>query len=210
MAWNWLSNRIPGYQLIAERLRLGFIEKDEHKDLLNAHRGFKLFENGTSKKIKCILTGMTALQEHVFIFEYAYTVSTGKSSHTYTQHVYSVNLLQPITSFRLKPQNILHNIGKWFGMQDIDFTSYEGFNKNYLLQSNQETEIRQLFSDQVLGFLNYEQKWCIESSGTQIIYYKFGKRMNEEMVEPFIQVAGTLHALLVGKKAIEDLSKIFR
>ena len=119
MAWNWLSDRTPGYQAIAARLNLAFTEKDTDKVVLASHKGFNLFSQGGSKKIKYLLQGWTAQQEPLSIFEYSYTVSTGKSAQTYIQHVYSVALLQPLPLFRLKPQHFFHSIGKWFGMQDI-------------------------------------------------------------------------------------------
>ncbi len=208
MAWNWLSDRTPGYQAIADRLNLEFAEKDTDKAALASHKGFNLFSQGGSKKIKYLLQGWTAHQEPLSIFEYSYTVSTGKTTSTYTQHVYSVSLKQPLPPFRLKPQHIFHQIGKWFGMQDIEFAAYPEFNKLYLVKGADEQQIRSLFSDAFLGFLNYEQEWCIECIGTKVIYYKFSKRMNEELVEPFIQVARSLHDLLAAGKSIDDLTEL--
>ena len=93
-------------------------------------------------------------------------------------------------------------------MQDIEFAAYPEFNKLYLVKGADEQQIRSLFSDAFLGFLNYEQEWCIECIGTKVIYYKFSKRMNEELVEPFIQVAGSLHDLLAAGKSIDDLTEL--
>src|SRR4029077_13545783 len=65
-------------------------------------------------------------------FDYIYTVSSGKSSHTYRQTVYfrySKELALP--HFVMVPEKWYHRIGTYFGMQDIDFVQYPTFSKNY-------------------------------------------------------------------------------
>ena len=204
MAWNWLSDRVPGYKTIAQRLGMQFFEQDVNKLVFTNHKSFQLFRLGMARKVRFILEGCTNQDEPLRVFEYNYTISTGKSSHTYIQHVYSVNLFKPIPSFVIKPQNFFHEIGKWFGMQDIEFNAYTEFNKNYLVKSKEEQAFRSFFNDQILGFLSYETGWMIECNGDQIIYYKPAKRMNEEMIEPFVQVASTMHDLLVGRETIRS------
>lgn len=203
MSWNIFSDRAPGYQAIAEKLSLPFVAEDKDKSLLNQHKTFKLFQRGISNKIKFILYGNTPLSESFQAFEYQYTISTGKSSATIHQNVFSVTLSMPLPSFILRPEGLFQKIGKWFGLKDINFEQYPEFSDHYLLKAIREEAIRTLFNDQILGFLNYELGWWIECNGSRIIYYKNGKRMNEEMVEPFMQVAQTMHGLLVGKQEIE-------
>jgi len=204
MAWNWLSDRKPGYENIAEKLEMQYQEKDQNKEVFTAHKMFKLFRIGNSKKVKHILYGNLESKEPIFIFEYAYTVSTGKSSHTVTQHVLSVGLRKELPAFSLRPENIFHKIGEWLGFNDIDFDAYPQFSSQYRLKSTNEPQIRTLFNESVLGFLSYEKGWWIECNGQIIIYFKYSKRMQEEMVEPFIEVASTLHMILTGFKKIDN------
>ncbi|MDZ4709008.1 MAG: hypothetical protein SH818_11465 [Saprospiraceae bacterium] len=204
MAWNWLSDRNPGYQKIAEKLGMLYQEKDLNKEILSAHKVFKLFSMGGSKKVRYILSGNLESKEPAFIFEYSYVVSTGKSSHTYFQHVLSVRLARNLPPFTLRPENFFHKIGEWLGFKDIDFEAYPQFSDAYRLKSNNENKVRNLFNEFLLGFLSYEKGWWIECNGNNIIYFKFAKRMNQEMVEPFIEVASTLHLLLTGFKKLDN------
>lgn len=206
--WNWLSNRVPGYQKIAERLKMAFYEKDDNKSLLQSHKPFKLFKIGSGRKIKYILIGQTCKSDRAYLFEYNYTVSTGKSSATYIQHVYSVELNKHIPSFVIKPQNALHSIGKWFGMQDIEFERYDQFNKNYLVKAENQVLLEKFMNRDFLGFLSYETGWSIESIGNKIIFYKASKRMNEEMVEPFYQAANTMFNVLMKYTTLEKMDSI--
>lgn len=206
--WSWLSNRAPGYQKIADRLKLNYTENDDKKSLLALHKGFKLFKIGNSKKIKHILECNTRLKDQTYLFEYSYTVSTGKSTSVIIQHVYSVFSPKAFPLFIIKPQNFLDDIGKWFGMQDIDFEAYPAFNKNYIVKAQNPPVFEKFMSPDVLGFLSYEKGWCVESTGNQIIIYKATKRMNEEMVEPFYQAASTLYYFFSGQKSLESMDSI--
>lgn len=206
--WSWLSNRAPGYQKIADRLKLNYTENDDKKSLLTLHKGFKLFKIGNSKKIKHILECNTRLKDQTYLFEYSYTVSTGKSTSVIIQHVYSVFSSKDFPLFFIKPQNFLDDIGKWFGMQDIDFEAYPAFNKNYIVKAQNPPVFEKFMSPDVLGFLSYEKGWCVESTGNQIIIYKATKRMNEEMVEPFYQAASTLYYFFSGQKSLESMDSI--
>jgi hypothetical protein len=206
--WSWLSNRAPGYQKIADRLRLNYIEKDEKKSLLTLHKGYKLFKIGSGKKIKHILKCPEGSKDQSFLFEYSYTVSTGKSTTVIQQHVYSVFPGKNVPVFFIKPQNFLDDIGKWFGMQDIDFESFPAFNKNYIVKAQNRAVLEKFMTQDVLGFLSYDKGWYIESLGNQIIIYKATKRMNEEMVEPFYQAASTLYQLLSGQKSLAGMDSV--
>lgn len=204
MAWNWLSDRNPGYQKIAEKLGMLYQEKDLNKEILNAHKVFKLFSTGGSRKVRYILSGNLESKEPALVFEYSYVVSTGKSSHTFFQHVLSVHLARNLPPFTLRPENFFHKIGEWLGFKDIDFETFPQFSESYRLKSNNEKQVRTVFNENVLGFLSYEKGWWIECNGNTIIYFKFGKRMNQELVEPFIEVASTLHLLLTGSKKLDN------
>ena len=208
MAWNIFSDRVPGYRAIADRLKMSFMEEDQDKLLLREHKAFKLFQRGAAKKIKYILYGNNKLNEPFQMFQYQFTVSTGKSAHTFRQHVYSVMVQEKLPCFTLRPENLFHRIGKWFGMKDINFSEYPEFSDQYLLKAAREDMVRMLFNDQILGFLSYEKGWWIECNNSRIIYYKYGKQMQEEIIEPFIQVTESMHTLLIGKRPIEALTDL--
>ncbi|HNR07670.1 MAG TPA: hypothetical protein PKM27_10180 [Saprospiraceae bacterium] len=202
MAWNWLSDRNPGYQKIAQRLGLDYEEKDQDKEILRAHKGYHLFKTGSNKKVKYILSGLLESKEPFRVFEYSFAVSTGKSTTVFTQHVLSVRLKKSLPPFTLRPENLFHKIGEWLGWKDIDFDAFPDFSKQYRLMSGKESSVRKVFNDHILGFLSFEKGWWVECDGPTIIYFKHSKRMNEEMVEPFIQVSQTMHYFLTGFKGI--------
>lgn len=71
-----------------------------------------------------------------------YAVSTGKSSTTYTR------MRAPFVNpegfrFTVYRMGIFSEIGKWFGMQDIEIGD-EAFDRDFILKSNQESKLREL------------------------------------------------------------------
>jgi len=75
-----------------------------------------------------------------------YTVSTGKSTITYTR-MRAPYLTADGFHFTVYRQGVFSTIGKWFGMQDVT-VGYEDFDRDFIIKGNDEEKLRQLFSNQ--------------------------------------------------------------
>lgn len=180
------KKRTEALALIANSLSFSFSkvgrEVTEHK-----HRNFQLFSKGRSRKIKNEMWGKRNGND-VSIFGYQYTEGHGKNSTTYKQTVVSMDCSKlKFPSFELKPENTLHKIGQIFGYQDIDFASFPTFSKKYLLRGADESEIRQLFTAQVIHFFESNQNLCIEAHDSTLIFYKPFKRCKPGEIVEFIE-----------------------
>ncbi len=74
-----------------------------------------------------------------------YTVSTGKSSVTYTR------IRAPYVNpdgfyFKIYRKGIFSDLGKMLGMQDIS-VGYPQFDEDFIIKSNDESKLRRLFSN---------------------------------------------------------------
>lgn len=74
-----------------------------------------------------------------------YTVSTGKSSTTFTR------MRAPYVNpdgfhFTIYRKGIFSDIAKWFGMQDVA-VGYEPFDQDFIIKGNSEMKLRQLFAN---------------------------------------------------------------
>ncbi len=74
-----------------------------------------------------------------------YTVNTGKSSVTYTR-VRAPFVNRDGLLFKIYYRGIFSDIGKFFGMQDIEI-GIEEFDKIFIIQGNNEDRIARLFSN---------------------------------------------------------------
>jgi len=83
-----------------------------------------------------------------------YTVSTGKSSTTYTR-MRAPFIDKEAFNFTIYKKGIFSDIGKAFGMQDIE-VGYDVFDESYIIKGNNEELVKKLFS-------NYKIRSLIES-----------------------------------------------
>jgi len=117
-----------------------------------------------------------------------YTVSTGKSSIVYTR------MRAPFVDpegfrFVVYRKGIFSDIGKWFGMQDIEIGD-EGFDADFILKSNQETKLRGLLGSAKIRELIDQQPQIYfavkDDEGA------FNSRFPEGVDELYFQVTGVI------------------
>jgi hypothetical protein len=75
-----------------------------------------------------------------------YTVSTGKSSVTYTR-MRAPYVNPDGFTFTVYRNGVFSDIGKWFGMQDVA-VGYPEFDGAFIVKGNDEQKLRRLFSNQ--------------------------------------------------------------
>lgn len=171
---------------VAQQLGLDFVEKDEwgHISLLE---GFSLFKRGGNKKIHNLISQRSALGElKVQIFDYQYTISTGKSMVTPRQTVFFVqSKALALPEFWMKPEHIFHKIGNWLGIRDINFEEHPVFSNQYHLRGEDENLVRNVFSEDVLHFFTIERNWCLEGVGYFFVLYQNSKLIKPEAIPDF-------------------------
>lgn len=156
---------------------------------------FTLFGEGHSKQIKNLMTGETNGVKAA-LFDYIYTVGSGKHQHT---HYQSVAYFEPrhlnIPSFSLRPENVMHKLISALGYQDIDFGHRPTFSSKYLLRGTDEQGIRNIFSDALLGFYEMSEGACTDGGGNQLFIFRPGFRTPPHEAQTFISWAESLQRL---------------
>lgn len=155
--------------------------------LINLLHDFQLCRKGIGRSIKHLLTKeFSDSGLKVYLFDYQYTVSTGKSSATYYQTVFYASAKDlGLPQFYLKPENLLHTIGAWLGKNDIDFDDFPDFSKSYHLTGEDEYLIRSTFTDQVIQYFERNPGWSVEGLNYFMIFYQERKRIAPEQMRFF-------------------------
>ncbi|QAT39873.1 hypothetical protein [Clostridium sp. JN-9] len=93
-----------------------------------------------------------------------YTTSTGKSSITYTRmRAPFVNLDN--FYFKIYKAGILSGLGKALGMEDINI-GHKEFDDNFVIKSNNEEKVKQLFSNAgIRSLIQAQSQFNLEISG---------------------------------------------
>ena len=74
-----------------------------------------------------------------------HTVSSGKNSTTYTR-IRAPYVSKNGFQFRIYREGFFSNIGKYFGMQDIE-VGFEGFDRDFIIQGNDPYKVELLFAN---------------------------------------------------------------
>ncbi len=74
-----------------------------------------------------------------------YTVSTGKSSCTYTR-MRAPYLNKDSFRFTIHRRGFFSDLGKWLGMQDVE-VGHAQFDRDFVIQGNNERKLKELFAN---------------------------------------------------------------
>ena len=161
-----------------------------------------LFTRGRSKQFRNIMSGSVG-GFRTFLFDYRYTVGSGRSSHTYNQTVaaYCKNGAQ-LPDFFLAGQGALHKLWDKVKHKDISFDSNPEFANRFMLQSADADRTRVVFTPSLLSYLETldgNRKVQLEGMGDTLIIYRGGKKAKPEMVKDFLDetaaIAGQFFSL---------------
>ena len=180
------KKRIEDLRKVAGELGFDFEPKGD-EPFLQSLRLFNLFAQGHSKALTNLMRGRTQDLE-VAIFEYRYVTGSGKHKHTWNHSVVSFRFVGTVLpGFSLRPENMGHKIGQWFGSQDIDFDTHPIFSKRYLLRGSDEAAIRGIFKKNVLDFYEGKTGLCTEGAGNTLLFYREGTRVKPEGIRAFME-----------------------
>lgn len=189
--------RTKALEQFAREKGLRFDAKD-HMGVRAYFGDMKLFRQGGHRHGRHVMERKTKMFEHNGVMDYYYTVSSGKSSKTYKQTVYfrvSEDMMLP--AFHIFPEKWYHRIGKWFGMQDIDFIAYPDFSKYYLLQGVQPDFIEKFFADdKLIGHFMKYQACSVEAVGKYFVMYEPDILVSLRKMNSFIRLGDRLFSLL--------------
>jgi hypothetical protein len=187
------ERRAEAMARVAAELKLVFTPEGD-ETVASEHAALHLFMQGRSKKIRNLMRG--AVRDlHVAVFDYQYTVGSGKHQHTWSQTVISFQIQgRNLPAFTMRPENVFHKLGSMMGYQDIDFEVSPVFSKKYLLRGPDDAAIRSIFTSRVLMFFESEPGLCVEADGRKLIVFRHSVRVKPELlresVEKSVQIAG--------------------
>lgn len=133
-----------------------------------------------------------------------YTVSTGKSSVTYTRmRAPFINMNN--FSFKIYKSGLFSDIGKAFGMQDIE-VGYEDFDRDYIIQGNDEGLVTKLFSNsKIRELITLQPRLRLEIKKSE---GAFGPAFPENESELYFLVTGVIKDIDLLKNLFELFSEV--
>jgi hypothetical protein len=183
--------------LTAVSMEIGFnYEGDKWNNQLQAPPlETELFDKGHSKEFRNIMTGSPA-GLRASLFDYKYTVGSGRYAHTYAQTVASyANERFSVPKFEMRPRGIWQKITDVFIGKNIDFESHPSFSRRYRLRGPDIEKTRVLFTPALLSFLESldpTKKWRLEGIGNTLLIYRSSKRVKPADFRTFLEETSSI------------------
>ncbi len=191
--------RTETFTELAESLGLIFYPQGDAK-LQGLVSRFDLFKQGRDRKHSNVLVGETD-EVRLAIFDYSYTVGSGKNASTYRQTVAAIVSPQlAIPSFTMRPEGFFDSIGGFLGFQDIDFDHHPEFSSSFLLKSEEEQRVREFFDIPILDYFAKHRGISVEAFADQMIFYRNNKRVKPDDVKQLLADAYEVYGLLVDRQ----------
>lgn len=180
------KQRMADLRAVADTLGFNYLGNDSSR---TAKVNTALFRRGSSRRFRNVMNGAYGSYQ-VSIYDYSYTVSSGKTSSTYTQTVAAFVQDRPLPLFELRPEGFLDRIAEAFVHRDIDFDTHPEFSKRFALRGEDERAIRTMFTPALLSFFEMsprERAWHIEGSGFTLLMYRTNLKVPPEEIRTFLE-----------------------
>ncbi len=211
-----LAERSAAFRQLAQERGMSFFEKDVF-GLVSQLQAFELFQLNRGSRwdrmgpITNVLRGQVG-DADVYLFDYVYVVSTGKSTHEVRQTVFFANDKSwYLPNFRLKPETWWHKVLQKIGVRaDIDFPDSPNFSNRFWLTGEFEDIIRKKFGGDLQGFLTERPPVHLEGCNYYLIAYKPGKALNADEAQAFFEHCCQITKLLQEKDNVDllDLAEL--
>jgi hypothetical protein len=205
------QKRLADMAVLANDLDCSFHDKDPY-GLGKQLQRFELFVRERSRWVRSrscrYVMHKTIGNTKVYMFEYAYVVSTGKSAHTVTQTVFFANNNQWfLPDFKLKPETWWHKMTQKLGLnRDINFEENPDFSKRFWLTGEIEELIREKIGPEMQQFLLERPPVHMEGSNYYFVAYKPGRRLNPDEADSFFRNCCKLVKIMEKEGQVELLN----
>ena len=186
------KQRLAEINRLGKELDLAVLPKDS-LGLDRQLQQFELFSRERSSwhrngSVSYVLRGQVEDTE-VYLFDYTYVVSTGKSAHRVSQTVFFANDKNwYLPDFHLKPETWWHKVLKTIGWKDdINFSESPDFSDKFWLTSNFEQLIREQFTPTLQNFLLERPPVHIEGRNYYLVAHKPGKVLQADEARSFFE-----------------------
>ncbi len=172
---------------------------------------FQFFKEGRAQRVFNLLRA-EAEGVRLSVFDYQFTIGSGKNQSTHRQSVLVVESsslhLPPLT---VRPESLFDAIANVFGFRDIDFEDSPEFSRRFVLKSPSEVLTRKLFDAEVFQFFVERRDVALEANDSRMVYYRRNKTVQPSDLKGFLADGLQLFNLFSTRQALlEEAEKTER
>jgi hypothetical protein len=174
---------------LAPQLGLSFVEESS-RELARDLRDFPSLPR-QGARILNLMKGPPGRDE-VALFDWVF--QRGKARAAQTVALFRSRKLS-LPDFSLRPEHLGHKIGSLVGYQDLDFEHFPRFSSSYLLQGQDESRVRALFTPSLLSFFEQHPGLAVDGSGDRLVFLRPNRRLKPDQWQQHLDEARRVLAL---------------
>lgn len=166
---------------------------------------FKFFEiRPIERKYNCLKSSFDDFNASWEICDVTFNEGQAFTAETFNTTVMVLKLNNKIPSFSMEKEGVLgiifDKVMSFKGYKNIDFETYPDFSKKFLLHGNDESEIREFFTEEIIRFFENNHLFNIESNGEALFIFNKIKLARTDETIAFIDFGKELAGLFYSKK----------
>ncbi|WP_190810365.1 SulP family inorganic anion transporter [Flagellimonas sp. S3867] len=135
-------------------------------------------------------------KDHCSVFDLEFTEGAFVAKEVIKSTVMHIELSQRFPVFTLDKEGLLERIYKLAGFKDISIENHPDFNRRFYLSGEKTREIRALFHDELILFLESNPYYHIESNGKSLFILKKERLLSVQEIKAMIYFGLQLQKLL--------------
>jgi hypothetical protein len=180
--------RTEALRRVAETAGLAFQPKAEIA-AVRSLGDVQLFARGHGRRATNLMTGRLGGQQ-VAIFDYQFTIGSGKGQLTTMQTVVVLpSAKSSLPDLQMAPENPLTKLAEAFGFQDIDIASSPEFSRRYIVRGADQAAIRAALHPGATSYFAEHEGWSVEAQAGTVGIYRANSRPKPVDMRTFIEDA---------------------
>lgn len=199
-----IADRQATMHRLANELQLEYMS-GVPKSQLGSIATAQLFQMGTGSiwssigqdRVTNFMFGQTD-QARLQIFDYEYTIGSGKHRHTRRQTVVAMMFAGlHLAPCRVYPESCLNFLAELLGDQDINFEDHPEFSRLFVVQSHHEAETREMFDGPLMDFFCQDPELHFESTRTAFMLHRPRKILDPAEIRTLMASAYQMYQALM-------------
>ncbi len=164
--------------------------KDNHTRFLNDFVFFR------TREIRYIYNKLSDKEKGSRVFDVEFTEGAFIAKEVVKTTVMHIRLKGSIPVFTLDKEGLLQLLYGLAGFRDIEIDNHRDFNRRFYLRGEDSEAIRQLFTDELVLFLESNPYYHVESNGKALLILKKERLLGVREIKSMIYFGQLLHNLL--------------
>ncbi|CAN0580222.1 unnamed protein product, partial [Ectocarpus sp. 12 AP-2014] len=154
---------------------------------------FLFFKN---RKIPYIYNRIFDKLNTYMVFDAEFTEGEFTAKEVVKTTLLHIRFRHKIPVFTLDKEGLLNFVYGLSGFKDIDIDNHPDFNKRFYLSGENKVEIQQLFTDELILFIESNAYYHVESNGTSLIILKKERLLSVQEIKAMLYFGKQLTSLL--------------